>query len=174
LFAERNKWLSRQVWLSFALAVAVIFLDQLTKAIALSSLQSYQRVPVLGDWLGWYLTFNDSAAFSLGFGATWFFTIVSTLAVLALIWFTPRMQTVSWAISSGLLLGGVTGNLIDRLTKSPGFPNGQVVDFIQIPLNFPIFNVADIFISGMMVWVVIRVFRGEKIGKPISKKPVSS
>jgi signal peptidase II len=96
------------------------------------------------------------------------------LAVLALIWFTPRMQTVSWAISSGLLLGGVTGNLIDRLTKSPGFPNGQVVDFIQIPLNFPIFNVADIFISGMMVWVVIRVFRGEKIGKPISKKPVSS
>ena len=168
--SQRNVWLSRQVWLSFALSVSVIFLDQLTKAIALSGLTSYQRVPVLGDCLGWYLTFNDAAAFSIGFGATWFFTIISALAVLALIWFTPRMQTASWSIASGLLLGGVSGNLIDRLARSPGFPNGQVVDFIQIPFNFPIFNVADIFISSMMFLIVVRVFRGDKIGKPSNKK----
>ena len=125
---------------------------------------------MLGDALGWYLTFNDSAAFSIGFGATWIFTIISAAAVLALIWFTPQMRTVGWASAAGLLLGGVTGNLIDRVSKTPGFPNGQVVDFIQIPFNFPIFNIADIFISCVMAFTVIRVFSGYKIGQPHSKK----
>jgi signal peptidase II len=160
----RNSWLNRRVWLTLGLAVGIIAIDQITKAAALQNLQTFRRVPVLGDTLGWYLTFNDSAAFSLGFGATWFFTALSAVAVLAIIWFAPRMHSLSWAISAGILLGGVAGNLIDRLTKSPGFPNGQVVDFIQIPFNFPIFNFADICISGVMTLVVIRVFRGDKIG----------
>jgi signal peptidase II len=124
----------------------------------------------LGDVLGWYLTFNDSAAFSLGFGATWIFTIISAIAVLALIWFAPKMHTPGWSASAGILLGGVLGNLIDRLTKAPGFPNGQVVDFIQIPFNFPIFNFADICISGVMTLVVIRVFRGDTIGGAPKRK----
>jgi len=174
LFSSANKWFSRRVWLAFALAIAVICVDQLTKSIALQNLQRFQRVPVLGDILGWYLTFNDSAAFSIGFGATWLFTIISAAAVLVLIWFTPRMQSIGWASATGLLLGGVTGNLIDRVSKAPGFPNGQVVDFIQIPFNFPIFNIADIFICSVMVFTVIRVFMGDKIGQPRSKKSTRS
>jgi len=64
--------------------------------------------------------------------------------------------------------------LIDRVSKAPGFPNGQVVDFIQIPFNFPIFNIADIFICSVMAFTVIRVFRGDKIGQPRSKKSTRS
>ncbi len=159
-----NSWLNTRVWLTLGLAVGIVAVDQFTKALALSQLESYTRVPVIGDLLGWYLTFNDSAAFSIGFGATWFFTALSAVAVLVLIWFSPRMKTTTWAISAGLLLGGVAGNLVDRLTKSPGFPNGQVVDFIKIPFNFPIFNFADMCISGVMVFVVIRILLGDKIG----------
>ena len=163
--AKTNKlWLNKRVWLSLGIAVGIVAIDQLTKALALASLESYTRVSVLGDVLGWYLTFNDSAAFSIGFGATWFFTGVSTLAVLAIIWFSPRMKTIGWSAAAGILLGGVAGNLVDRLTKSPGFPNGQVVDFIQIPFNFPIFNFADICISGVMIFAVVRILRGDKIG----------
>ena len=162
--AKQNPWLSKRVWLVLVIAAGIVVIDQLTKALALANLTSFRPVPVVPNLLGWYLTFNDSAAFSIGFGATWVFTIVSCLAVLAIIWFAPRMKTSGWAVSAGLLLGGVSGNLVDRLSKAPGFPNGQVVDFIQIPFNFPIFNFADICISGVMALVVIRVFRGDKIG----------
>jgi signal peptidase II len=46
----------------------------------------------------------------------------------------------------------------------PSFGNGHVVDFIQIPLNFPIFNLADTFIVSMAILTVIRVMRGENLG----------
>jgi signal peptidase II len=65
---------------------------------------------------------------------------------------------------AGIFLAGVVGNLIDRLIREPSFGNGHVVDFIQIPFNFPVFNLADIFIVSMAVLTVIRVFRGENLG----------
>jgi signal peptidase II len=62
------------------------------------------------------------------------------------------------------LLAGVTGNLADRLFREPGFAVGKVVDFLQLPFNFPVFNVADICITGSMTVVVILVMRGIKLG----------
>ena len=64
----------------------------------------------------------------------------------------------------GVFLGGVVGNLIDRLIREPSFGNGHVVDFIQIPMNFPIFNLADTFIVSMAIVTVVRVMRGENLG----------
>jgi signal peptidase II len=58
----------------------------------------------------------------------------------------------------------VVGNLIDRLIREPSFGNGHVVDFIQIPFDFPIFKLADIFIVSMATLSVIRVMRGENLG----------
>ncbi len=148
----------------FLIALIALAMDQATKILALNTLTSQVRVDALGDILGWYLTFNDSAAFSIGLGATWIFTLISSVAALALIWFVPRIQTTGWAVMAGFLLGGVAGNLVDRLTRAPGFPNGQVVDFIQIPFGFPIFNLADCCVTVVMTFVVIRIFRGETIG----------
>jgi len=144
--------------------VAVIILDQFTKALALEFLSPLEPVPVLGDILQFTLAFNDRAAFSLGGNSTWIFTITSTIAALALIYFVPRFRTKGWLVMGGFALGGVVGNLIDRITRAPGFPNGHVIDFIQIPFNFPIFNIADMAISLTAVVVVIRVIRGDRIG----------
>ncbi len=66
---------------------------------------------------------------------------------------------------AGVLLGGVTGNLIDRLIREPGFAVGHVVDYIQIPFNFPIFNLADIAIFIICSLSVVRVMRGDQIGR---------
>ncbi len=153
----------------FLIALIALAIDQATKILALNTLTSQVRVDALGDVLGWYLTFNDSAAFSIGLGATWIFTLISSVAVLALIWFVPKIQTTGWAVMAGFLLGGVAGNLIDRLTRAPGFPNGQVVDFIQIPFGFPIFNLADCCVTIVMTFVVIRIFRGETIGGALAE-----
>jgi len=107
--------------------------------------------------------------FSLGWGVTWFFTLISTVALLVLLWALPKANTRGWAILGGFLLGGITGNLIDRFTRAPGFPNGQVVDFIQIPFNFPIFNIADCCISITMVIVAVRMVLGEPVGGTAAK-----
>ena len=142
----------------------LVTVDQVTKELAIASLKLGIDYPVISDVLTWRLVYNDSAAFSLGFGRTWILAVISTAAMLAVIWFARRITSTSWALMAGVFLAGVVGNLIDRLTREPSFGNGHVVDFIKIPFNFPVFNLADIFIVSMAILTVIRVFRGEHIG----------
>lgn len=147
------------------LGTAVAALDQISKAWALATLVPYRPVEFWPPLVNFVLVFNKSAAFSIGADQTWIFTIVSSLAAIALLATIRKIESLSWALLSGLLLGGVVGNLVDRLTREPALGFGQVVDFIQIPLNFPIFNVADIAISAVAVVTIIRLFRGDRIGK---------
>jgi len=145
-------------------AIGVITLDQLTKEFALRFLELYEPMPVLPSILNFTLAFNDRAAFSLGGANTWVFTLMASLACLVLLWLGPKFKTKTWLILGGFALGGVGGNLIDRLFRDPGFPNGHVVDFIQIPFNFPIFNIADMAISSAAFLIALKVVRGEKFG----------
>ena len=139
--------------------------DQFVKNFLIDALVPGKSVDFLGSLVRLTLVFNDSAAFSIGFGATWIFTILSTAAVLALIWFSFKIQTVGWAAMAGVLLGGITGNLIDRLVREPGFGVGHVVDYIQVPFNFPIFNIADMAIFIICTLSVIRIMRGDQVGR---------
>jgi signal peptidase II len=160
----RKTQFSRLVWL-FACAWGVVGLDQYLKNFLIETLKAGQPIDFLGSLVKLNLVFNDSAAFSIGFGATWIFTIISSCAVLVLIWFSFKIETTGWAVMAGVLLGGVTGNLIDRLIREPGFAVGHVVDYIQIPFNFPIFNLADIAIFIVCSLSVVRVMRGDQIGR---------
>jgi signal peptidase II len=60
----------------------------------------------------------------------------------------------------GLLLGGLLGNLTDRLTRAPAFGRGEVIDFLQIPVLPAIFNIADVAIVSSMVLFLILTLRG--------------
>jgi signal peptidase II len=160
----RKTQISRLVWL-FACAWGVVGLDQYLKNFLIETLKPGQPIDFLGSLVKLNLVFNDSAAFSIGFGATWIFTIISSCAALVLIWFSFKIETTGWAVMAGVLLGGVTGNLIDRLIREPGFAVGHVVDYVQIPFNFPIFNLADIAIFIICSLSVVRVMRGDQIGR---------
>lgn len=151
-------------WLYLVIALLLITVDQFTKNLAIATLELGVNYPVLGEVLSWRLVYNDSAAFSLGFGYTWILAIISTVAALATIWYARKITSISWLVMTGVFLAGVVGNLIDRLTREPSFGNGYVIDFIKIPFNFPVFNFADIFIVSMALLAVIRVFRGENLG----------
>ena len=151
-------------WLYLVIALALITLDQFTKNLAIATLEPGINNPVIGELLSWRLIYNDSAAFSLGFGQTWILAVLASAATLATIWFSRKITSRSWAVMAGIFLAGVVGNLIDRLIREPSFGNGHVVDFIQIPFNFPVFNLADICIVSMAILTVIRVFRGENLG----------
>jgi signal peptidase II len=147
------------------LAATVLAADQFTKYLAIQNLPPEQPVKVLGDFLIFYLVRNPGAAFSLGEGVTWIFTIALAVVAGVIVWLAAtRIRSRVWAVILGLLLGGVLGNLTDRALREPGFPVGHVVDFINTPWMMPaIYNVADIFIVTMMISVALLVLIGLKL-----------
>ncbi|MBP2435985.1 signal peptidase II [Microbacterium amylolyticum] len=148
------------------LAIVVLAADQVTKYIAVEHLTERETVPVLGEALQWLLIYNPGAAFSMGEGVTWIFTIAPAVVVTVIVFLAiTRVRSRLWSVTLGLLLGGVLGNLTDRLFREPGFGHGHVVDFILTPwmwfwTNPAIYNVADIFIVSSMVGVAILIITG--------------
>ncbi|QIM17394.1 signal peptidase II [Leucobacter insecticola] len=148
---------------------AVVFIsDQQIKNWVVTHLPEGDTVPVIGDFLQWHFVRNPGAAFSLASGSTWIFTILAVIVVVVILWQIRRLRSLSWALFLGLLLGGVLGNLTDRLTREPGFPVGHVVDFIYTPWMMPaIYNIADIgIVTGMLLFVGITL-----LGIPIDGSP---
>jgi len=145
--------------------VVVLAADQLAKMIAIENLPPERVVPVIGEALQLYLVRNPGAAFSLGESVTWIFTIALAVVACVILYLAiTRVRSRLWAVVLGLLLGGVLGNLSDRLFREPGFPVGHVVDFISTPWMMPaIYNVADVFIVSMMISVALLVLFGLRL-----------
>lgn len=145
-------------------ALGVIVLDRLTKAWAVGTmlprLQSGEGpIELIGPWLQLTYTENTGAAFSIGTGYTWIFSIFAVIVAIVIIRTSRNLGSVGWSVALGGLLGGLLGNLIDRLTRPPGPGMGSVVDFIAFP-NFPVFNVADMCIVGSAILMVLLSLRG--------------
>jgi len=152
--------------LAIALAALLTLTDQLIKNLIVENFKTFEVRPFLGDVVKLTYVLNDSAAFSLGFGFTGMFTVISSVAAIALLWFIlAKSKSASWSIMAGVLWGGVLGNLTDRLVRSPGGGLGKVVDYIQIPFNFPIFNLADIAIVSMAILAALRIMLGHSVGR---------
>jgi signal peptidase II len=155
--------------LVYGLGLVALLLDQVTKFAAEAFLKDGSVVQVIGTLLQVRLAYNDGAAFSLNFGGTWVLPAISSVAVLVLLWFGPKVKTKSWAIIAALVLGGAAGNWVDRVFKDPGFFAGHVVDFLQIPFNFPIFNLADSFLVIGVGLAILRTLKGDEIGGGVAK-----
>lgn len=135
--------------------------DQFVKYLTVANLPVQEPVPVLGEFLQLYFIRNSGAAFSLGSEVTWIFTIALSVVAVVIIWKALSLRSRLWAVVLGCLLGGVLGNLTDRLFREPGFGVGHVVDMISMPWMLPaIFNVADIFIVTGMISVALLVVFG--------------
>ncbi|MDQ2650022.1 MAG: signal peptidase II [Actinomycetota bacterium] len=134
----------------FTAAAVVVGLDQLTKQLALSGLDD-GPIDLVGS-LRLFLTFNDSAAFSIGGGRTsWIAALGLVIAAVVLI-VGLRADDRLTAIGYGTLFGGAAGNLTDRIFRDGnGALGGRVVDFVD-PGWWPVFNVADV-----ALWVGIAV-----------------
>ena len=153
-------------------AILSLLIDQVTKYLAVTRLDLGERIPVIGDLLGWRLVYNPGAALSLGTGVTWIFTVVMVVVSVAVMVVAKRIGSMPWAIALGALLGGALGNLTDRLVREPGFGVGHVVDFIDYGVF--IGNVADIAIVGAAIAIVaLSLFGQSWDGKPEEKSGTS-
>ncbi|MCR4420009.1 MAG: signal peptidase II [Clostridia bacterium] len=142
------------------IALAVLALDQITKALVSLRLTEGQAIPLLPGIL--YLTrvHNYGGAFGILNYQTGFFVLVG-LAVLTGIGLAyvqvvrHRSRLLGWALA--LAWGGAAGNLVDRVRL------GYVVDFLDLRV-WPVFNVADIALVagiGLMAWETLRQARQE-------------
>ncbi|NYD65957.1 signal peptidase II [Agromyces atrinae] len=142
-------------------AAALYGLDQLSKYLVVTNLTEGAVVEVFGSVLQWQFVRNPGAAFSIASGMTWIFTILAVGVIGFIIVFARRIRSIGWAVVFGLLLGGVLGNLTDRLVREPSFGQGHVIDFIYTPWMLPaIYNVADIAIVSSMGLFLILTLRG--------------
>ena len=146
------------------MAASVVVVDQLVKHWVVTTIQPRIEsgegpIELLGGLVKLTYLENTGAAFSMGAGYTWIFSIVAVVVAVVIMRTARKLGSIWWAVALGGLLGGLLGNLIDRLTRPPGPGLGYVVDFIQLP-NFAVFNVADMFITCSAVLMVVLALRG--------------
>ncbi|MFF0340685.1 signal peptidase II [Kribbella sp. NPDC004875] len=142
--------------------LVVLFLDQLTKALALAHLTPGEPVNVVGSLLKFNLIRNSGAAFSLGAGYTPYISAVQIIVAIGVIYLSRRLGSAGWSVAFGLLFGGAVGNILDRIFREPSPFHGHVVDFLQTP-HWAIFNVADMAVTSAAILLVIQTLRGVKL-----------
>jgi signal peptidase II len=149
-----------RVWLVLGIAAFVIAADVVSKVIAVAKLTPYSHIHLIGSLLQLTLERNGGAAFNLGgTSITVVFTLIAAGVVTYILRTARSLHSIGWAIALGLLLGGATGNLLDRIFRAPGLFRGYVVDWIQVP-HWPVFNLADSSICCGGVLIAILALRG--------------
>ena len=132
-------------------ALAVFVADRITKMWVVENIPVGTARPIAGDYIRIVHAQNTGAAFGLLPERTTLLSILSVVAVLAIVYYYRRIASSSWIVSAtlGMQLGGASGNLLDRVTQ------GYVVDFVDVgvgDIRFWAFNVAD---SSIVVGIVL-------------------
>lgn len=155
----------------------LVFLDQITKYLAVIRLKGQEAFELIPDVFEFYYLENESAAFSMDFVSILhrifnfsyfnenpnaflkckmlFFIILTVAVLIAIIWFylyrIPTERHFFWLnLLIVIFVSGAIGNLIDRIIHN------YVIDFFYFKLiNFPVFNVADIYVTVAAIAVVI-------------------
>jgi signal peptidase II len=143
-------------WQRLYFVAALIWaLDFSTKVWALNSVSPVKPTPIIGTFLQLRLVFNPGAAFSVGTSVTFIFTILSAAAVAGIAYYAIKIINRWWSLVLGLALGGILGNLTDRIFREPSLFNGHVIDWIELP-RWPVFNIADMaIVCGAVLSVVL-------------------
>lgn len=139
--------------LMILVALGVIVVDQITKMWAVAELMGQPSIEVIGSIFRLTYVENTGAAFGLGAGMAWLFTLAAIAVTVVILRVSRNLGSTAWAITLGGLMGGALGNAIDRLTREPGWGRGYVVDFFQLPY-WPVFNIADIAVVVSAITMV--------------------
>jgi signal peptidase II len=152
-----------------AIAAVVLAADVVTKVVGVAQLEGRDPVPLLGGLVHLQLVRNPGAAFSLATGYTWVLSLVAVAVVVVIVRVARRLRSTGWAVALGLVLGGATGNLVDRIFRAPGPLRGEVVDLVSLFAPdgrvWPVFNLADTaIVTGGVLLVVLAVMGRELDG----------
>lgn len=144
----------------YTVALFYLLLDQIIKFIVNSNLTLMEEIPVINNFFSIYYLKNAGAAFSILGDKTLFLIIISIICLLFLKYYIKKLKRVTplTIISLGIMIGGIVGNLFDRLIYK------AVIDYLSFTFfnyNFPVFNLADIGITVGAVLLLIDIVKEE-------------
>ena len=151
-------------------ALGIVGVDQLTKYLTVTYVAARGTVPFIPNFLSFTYARNEGAAWSILQGQMWLFLLIFALmTILILVEYfkkpMPFTKLERWCIAA--IYGGGLGNTLDRIFRS----QGEVVDMIKTEfMDFPIFNVADCFITcGCILLLVHLLFFNKAFWKEEKK-----
>lgn len=142
----------------FFITIISILFDQLIKFIISHFFSVYESITIINNFFNITYVKNTGAAFSILQGSQTLLIIITVLTILLINYFLTKDKNVNKfeTITYGLLLGGIYGNLIDRILY------GYVIDYLDFTIfgyNFAVFNLADILIVGTIFLLLINSFK---------------
>ena len=145
------------MYIYYLLAILFAILDQLVKLAVVKQIPLGDEVNVIPGILSFFHIRNTGAAWSMLEGQMWFFTVITLLAIVAVSYLLAKYgKTNGWlfSLSLSMILGGTFGNYFDRMRL------GYVVDMFEfLPVNFPVFNIADMCLTIGVIMLIIIVLR---------------
>lgn len=141
----------------------IVAVDQITKLHIMKNLAQGEFISVIKDFF--YITYleNKGAAWGILQNKRYVFIVVTIIITVIMFIYLLKTENTFLKLTLSMIIGGATGNLIDRIYK------GSVADFLDFYIfsyNFPAFNVADIFIvTGTILLGIYIIF--------IHKEPLS-
>lgn len=160
---------SLKMWIG---CLCLVIIDQLSKIWVLHSLKGKESIPLIPNVFELLYVENRGAAFGILQNKQWIFLLIAIVVLIALFWLLPRIPAekhftgLRWCLC--FIGSGALGNMIDRIIR------GYVVDFFYFKyIDFPVFNVADIYVTTaaiILIILVIFVYKEEDFEKIFSKR----
>lgn len=145
----------------FILIIILICIDQISKFLVVFNKDNLPKT-IIKNFLNITYCENRGIAFGLASGYVQLFSIITLVIIVAIlicVCINFKKINTFLSVGIGLLISGGVGNLIDRLIRS------YVVDFIDFGdfINFPVFNIADIFVVIGVIVIGISCLKNEKL-----------
>ncbi len=143
-------------------SVIVLLIDQIVKLLIKTNMNLNEEISIIPNFFSIQYLKNTGAAFSILENQTILLAITSIICISVIIYYLKKEENLTTAmyLSFGLVLGGILGNLIDRIVYQ------GVIDFLSFQIfnyNFPVFNIADIGITiGVLLLIIIYISRDIK------------
>lgn len=148
-------------------AIILLLIDIISKLIINNVMAFNETINIINNFFSLTKVYNEGASFSIMPGFSWIFIIVGIVVVIYIYQNLDKVSTKKInIISASLLLGGVVGNLIDRIIY------GYVIDFLDFKFwgyDFPVFNMADIFIVSGALLIIFELIKNEVKNEDNSK-----
>ena len=142
----------------YLVSMLTFIIDRIIKILVV--LLNIDKVTIINNFFNINIAYNYGAAWSIFTGKKIFLILISTLILVAIYFMLIRGKKLKTfeSITYGMLVGGIIGNLFDRIIY------GYVIDFLDFNIfgyDFPIFNLADTFIVISIFMLIIDLIRGE-------------
>ena len=156
---SRHGGLLREFVIVFAATANLLFADQFTKALAARFLKGAAPVDIVSRFFSLVYVENRGCAWGMFQGRVTYLAVFAAVAMAILLWKRRSVfgRGVAALVAESLLYAGILGNLCDRVFSS------CVIDFLDFHwgnAHFPVFNLADVFITFAAGMLIVSSFRG--------------